>query len=214
MYNTVVYARQVPAVADAHVRTQLIERAAAHLAAGETVTLRQLAAEVGTSTMAVYTRFGGMAGLWGAVRTEGFARLDTHLRRVPRTRDPVRDVVAVGAAYVANALANPHLYGLMFQTRGEDPPDNADETFGVLVAAVARARDAGRFASGTDPAAAAVQVWAMTHGVVMLVLAGALTVDDLSTHLPAMSVSAFVGFGDERAKAERSAARGWTLPAS
>ena len=66
---------QVPRTADPGVRVALVERAAEMLARREVVTLRALVDSVGTSTMAVYTHFGGMAGLWRAVRQEGFTRL-------------------------------------------------------------------------------------------------------------------------------------------
>ena len=48
-----------------------------------------------TSTMAVYTYFGGMPGLWQAVRQEGFERLSARLARIEPTPDPVRDLAAM-----------------------------------------------------------------------------------------------------------------------
>ena len=56
------------------------------LARREPVTLRAVVAGTGVSTMAVYTHFDGMPGLWRAVRQEGFTRL---ARAVGRgTADP------------------------------------------------------------------------------------------------------------------------------
>ena len=69
------YGRQVPRVASADVRVALVEHAAEMLASREPVTVRALAQRAGTSTMAVYTHFGGLTGLWRAVRQEGFQRL-------------------------------------------------------------------------------------------------------------------------------------------
>lgn len=75
-----------------------------------------------------------MPGLWRAVRQEGFTRLSGHLAAVERTQDPVRDLVALGAAYVDNALANPNLYRTMFDA-GFDLDDPATaETFAEVVA--------------------------------------------------------------------------------
>ena len=97
--------------------------------------------------MAVYTHFGGMPGLWRAVRQEGFTRLAQRLDGVERTEDPVRDLTAIGSAYVANALANPDLYQTMFGSpAGLDDPEAAAAPFGVLIAGVSRARADGRFA--------------------------------------------------------------------
>ena len=98
----------MPRAADPAVRLALVETAAELLARREPVTARSLADRVGTSTTALYTHFGGMPGLWRAVRNEGFVRLGRRLAAVPRTDDPVRDLAAqVEQAYlnVATALA-------------------------------------------------------------------------------------------------------------
>jgi len=87
---------------------------------------------------------------------------------------------------------------------GLDHPDSACTTFAVLVAAVQRAIDAGRFAASTDAEGAALELWAMTHGLVMLVITEAIGADDLNRHLPEMSVAAYAGFGDDPAAARRS----------
>lgn len=87
-----------------------------------------------------YTHFGGMPGLWSAVRQEGFTRLAERLANVGPTQDPVRDLVALGAAHVANALPNPHLYRAMFDAAAElENPDAAHASFGALVSCAARA---------------------------------------------------------------------------
>jgi AcrR family transcriptional regulator len=203
----------VPRSADLTVRVTLIERAAELLAAREPVTLRGLAAAAGTSTMAVYTHFGGMPGLWAAVRAEGFTRLARRLATQRPSDDPVTDLTLVGSVYVANALADPNLYLTMFDNRYElDDPGVAATGFEVLVGAAARARAEGRFAETVDPAAAATRLWGMTHGMVMLVLTGALERSDLGRHLPPMWAAAYVGFGDRMASAQRSAEAGWVEP--
>src|SRR5256885_7943904 len=152
-------------------RSALIE-AAAQLIATEGaagLTLRGVAEAVGTSTMAIYTHFGGMPELRRAVRREGFARLAEHLARVRESEDPVADLALLGRAYYENALSNPHLYRVMF---GEQPLDEADaaartETFDVLVGAVRRCGELGRF-SPAAPAELATPVWAGGHGPVSL----------------------------------------------
>ena len=191
----------------------LIERAAEQLAAREPVTLRGLAAAAGTSTMAVYTHFGGMPGLWAAVRAEGFTRLAQRLATLRPTDDAVTDLTAVGSAYVASALASPNLYLTMFDNRHElDDPRVAATGFEVLVQAAARARAEKRFSRTVDPGAAATRLWGMTHGMVMLVLTGALVRADLGRHLPPMWAAAYVGFGDKAQPAGRSAEAGWVEP--
>ena len=51
---------------------------------------RKVASAAGTSTMAVYTHFGGMRGLIAEVAEEGLRQFDAALT-VPQTADPVAD---------------------------------------------------------------------------------------------------------------------------
>jgi AcrR family transcriptional regulator len=160
--------------------------------------------------MAVYTHFGGMPGLWRAVRQEGFTRLAERLAVVKPTQDPVRDLMALGAAYVSNALASPHLYRVMFDAEVDlEDPVAAAETFHVLVSCAARARRSGRFAVTCDPEAVATQLWAMGHGLTMLVLTGVLPRNALDVHAPAMATALFVSAGDDPDSCRRSVTSGW-----
>src|SRR3954468_5048474 len=99
-----------PKPADPRVRSALIESAAQLLADHQPLTIRRLAADVGTSTMAVYTHFGSMDDLRRGGCREGFARLAAHLAAVTPTSDPVADLGALGWAYCVNGLTNPNLY--------------------------------------------------------------------------------------------------------
>jgi len=182
------------------------------LARREVVTLRALVDSVGTSTMAVYTHFGGMPGLWSAVRQEGFTRLTERLTLVDVTPDPVRDLMALGAAYVRNAVANPYLYRAMFDTVADlENPDAADAGFQMLVACAARARQSGRFADSCDPLAVATQLWAAGHGLVMLVLSGVLPSEVLAPYATGTAAALFVAAGDDPDCCRRSVEMGWTL---
>ena len=166
-------------------KQRLIE-AAAQLLADEgpgALSTRRLAAEVGASTMAVYTHFGGLPELVRAVVREGFARLADHMAAVPVTDDPLLDLAALGEAYRANALDNPQLYAVMFGSASlggyrlhDEELDEGRYTFDMLVAATQRTIEAGIFKPG-DPEAVAGQLWAATHGYVMLELAGYFAAD-------------------------------------
>ena len=74
---------------------------------------RKVAGAAGTSTMAVYTHFGGMQALIAEVAEEGLRQFDAALT-VPQTADPVADLFAIGAAYRRYAIERPHMYRLMF----------------------------------------------------------------------------------------------------
>ncbi len=200
--------RVSPKAADPKIRSALIDTAARLLAQHEPLTIRRLAADVGTSTMAVYTHFGGMQDLLRQVRREGFARLASHMTVVEQTRDPVADTTSLGWAYCVNALANPNLYRAMFLEAPLDPEDAelGTATFLPVVDAVERCMAAGRFEPG-DAASVALQLWTMTHGMVTVVLAALLSAEEMSQHLTAMTSNLYVGLGDSRRAVHRSIAK-------
>jgi AcrR family transcriptional regulator len=148
----------------------------------QALSTRRAAQEVGTSTTAVYNLFGGKAGLLRELFLDGFARLAQEFATVPRDGDPETDLMALGYAYRAAALANPHLYELMFGRPIADfrPDDDAlaqiQGTFDTLVRAVARCVDTGRFAP-SDPHDVAVHLNALVHGLASLELQGFLAAD-------------------------------------
>ncbi|MDI6105689.1 TetR/AcrR family transcriptional regulator [Actinoplanes sp. NEAU-A12] len=196
---------------DPAVRTLLIERAAQMLRARDPVTLRSLVAGTGVSTMAVYTYFGGMDGLWRAMRQEGFSRLATLLDGVPLSADPVRDLAALGAAYLSNALANPDLYRVMFDAGFElEDPAAADETLHSLVRAIDRAKDAGRFRAEVDAVSLATQTWTVGHGLVSLVATGPLPRPALG-HGVTILTALFISCGDEPGRCRDSVEDGWQV---
>ena len=155
--------------------------AAAHLIGTDgsaRLTARRVAEEVGTSTMAIYTQFGGMPGLRQAVRREGFARLTARLTAVQPSADPVADLIQVCLAYYENAVADPDLYRVVFldEAFGEADAVTGSDAFEGLVRAVRRCIESGAFEAG-DPVDLATEVWALGHGGVTLQLAGLLAPD-------------------------------------
>jgi AcrR family transcriptional regulator len=105
-----------PRKRDPRARTELIDIAARLLAQEGPTSLstRRVAAEAGTSTMAVYTHFGSMSGLVREIAHEGFARLEQCFAGVAETDDPVADIALYGRAYRYTAVTNPHMYAVMF----------------------------------------------------------------------------------------------------
>src|SRR3954451_19353442 len=101
-------------------RARLLDAAVRLLEDGgpEALQSGRLTAEVGTSTQAVYTLFGGMPGLFEALVAEGFVRFAAHIRELPDTEDAVADFFARGWAYCGWAFQHPQLYRLMFGLTG------------------------------------------------------------------------------------------------
>lgn len=196
-----------PRTADQDVREELLETAARLLAreGAPALTTRRLAAEMGTSTMVVYTHFGGMNGLRKAVRKEAFARLSGYFDSVSATRDPVADLAALGWAYCFNAVANPKLYRAVFL---DSPIDEEEIAVGWAaiqrpIDTVTRCIEAGRF-DPADPSSLATQLWVASHGMITGLLARLLTLDEVIEHFSAMGHSLFVGFGDDPELSRRS----------
>jgi AcrR family transcriptional regulator len=174
------------------------------------LTSRRLAAEIGSSTMAVFSRFRSMAEVRRAVREEAFARLDARLDAVPATDDPVADLVAAGAVFFASGVANPYLYRAMFL----DPPPEDDDlgagTYQRLVALVDRCVTAGRFPAARESLVPvwAAQLWSMRHGMVLLAVTGQLPDEQARFVLDDMTVRLLIGYGDDPGRARRSVEHG------
>jgi len=206
-------------------RERLLDTAIRLLAEGgpESLQARRLAAEVGMSTMAVYTHFGGMPQLIKEIAREGFVRFGRRLEEAPRGTDPVADLLSLGLAYRDHALENPQLYRLMFGvtapagtrqagtdlTAGPGTGDlpESEAAFAQLVAAVTRIIESGR-AREEEPVRAAAQIWSAVHGYVLLEIAGYFGTDDRGVEqvLLPLGTKLAVGAGDAPEAAARSAA--------
>lgn len=201
---------RTPRGADPALGTALIS-AAAQIVAEEgrgALSLRRLASEVGTSTMAIYTNFGNMDGLMRAVRSEGFSRLRNALDAVDETDDPLADLALLGTAYYSTAVSEPNLYRSMFL---EAPVDEADyetglDTFIHLCNAVERCCNAGTFpnADPTDPAEMALEIWAINHGFVTLRIAHIVRSEQVTARLASTFRSLFLAWGADPSDLEAS----------
>ncbi len=182
---------------------------------------RNVATEIGTSTMAVYTHFGGMTGLLDAITVDVLSRFTKALTEVPETDDPVADFLAMGLGYHQFALANPQRYQLIFGTSAPASLVNfrTDLTvtgsatnraewaasFDVLHTAVHRMMAAGRIRDD-DELLVAGRLWSINHGAVMLEMAGFFGHEGhgLAQILGPLTIDTLVGMGDDRDAATRS----------
>ena len=196
----------------AEVRTALIAATAKRLAEGgpDHVSVRRVAADIGTSTMAVYTHFGSKAELLRAVTVEGFRHLAARLAEATPTDDPVADIHSALAAYRRAALDDPHLFQVMFGARVEDVLTGAGEreealaTFINLVDLVQRTIDAGRF-SPTAADMLALELWSGVHGLCCIELGAGLERPEQALQALASMVRRMaIGAGDDPALAAAS----------
>ena len=148
------------------------------------MTTRRLASMAGTTTQAIYTEFGGKEGIARAMYREGFERLETRLRAVEQTSDPLFDLLQLGRAYRNAALDSPHFYGVMFGRPIPQFTPDADDLAASLIAhdllsgAIERVIATEALGPGADADAIAQWLWAVVHGVVSLELSGTMEVDD------------------------------------
>jgi len=167
-----------PRVHDQDTADALVESAARLLAEGGpgAVSVRRVAIEVGVSTRAVYSLFGSRDDLLADLARRGFEGLHRELTARAPTDDPLADLQALGEAYRRSAAARPNLYSAMFQwtpaTGGSAGTTESDRTFGILESTAARCVEAGLLAG--DPLLLARQLWALTHGLVLLEAQGRL----------------------------------------
>ena len=162
-----------PRKASPAVRSELIAAAAQLLAQeGPTAfTLRRVASEAGTTTMAIYTHFGSMDELKREVRRKGYGALAGAMAAAPASADARADLEALCRSYNAFAREQPDLYRVMFM---EAPLDEADAqecagTFATLAAG------AQRYLGDGDGTALAMELWAAGHGIATLELSALLT---------------------------------------
>ncbi|MBE2318632.1 WHG domain-containing protein [Solirubrobacter sp. CPCC 204708] len=157
-----------PRKADPAVRSVLIATAARLLAqdGSNALTLRRVTSDAGTSTMAVYTHFGGMDELKREVRRTGYAALAEALTAAGTEIEPLC------RAYAAFAREQPDLYRVMFMEAPLDEQDAAEcaGTFAMLAEGAQR-----HLGPEGDGEALAMELWAAGHGVVTLELSALLT---------------------------------------
>ena len=208
--------------AQADLRSRLVEVALQMLEGSgpEVLQARKLTAEVGTSTQAVYTHFGGMPGLFEAIVAEGFARFARYVAAVPETDDAVADFFTKGWAYCEWALTHPQLYRLIFGLTGGGLRSHAGlemtvsgtlanvpegrAALEVLVHSLARVTDSGRIRP-EDPIVIAGQFLSATHGYVLLEIAHAFGEQGHGGQvIKPLAVNLMVGLGDRRKAVERS----------
>jgi AcrR family transcriptional regulator len=208
-----------PRQPDPAARSRLVEAAARLLAEGgpSSVSARRVAADAGTSTMAVYTHFGSMDDLLAEIWREGFTRFGAALEQPATTADPVADWMAQGWGYRSFVLEHPHLYTVMFREGLEgvrtgcvDDQELALATFTSLLERIDRCVAAERWTLEDVPLAGEV-VWATVHGLALLELSGyhgPAGRDPAAAYAEAM-LRLSIGFGDapERSRASSTRAR-------
>ncbi|KAA9151775.1 TetR/AcrR family transcriptional regulator [Amycolatopsis acidicola] len=170
-----------PRTHDENLRLRLLDKAGELLSTDgpKALSLRKLAGDAGTSTTAVYSLFGSKPDLVNALYAEGFRRFGERMAATGRTDDPAEDFVRLGLTYRESALADPHLYSIMFTKAvpGFEPGPEAEElartTLAPLMDVVRDAID-GKVFADVAPETVVISAWGLVHGLVSLELNGNL----------------------------------------
>jgi AcrR family transcriptional regulator len=120
----------------------------------------------------VYREFADREALVAAVAVAAFVRL---AEQVHAASSGLRDVRAIGRAYVAFALAHPAEFEIMFAGgRRGDLPTELPSAYTALESVLDDLAAAGRLPPGTSRDDAALVCWTSVHGVAWLLVDRAL----------------------------------------
>tara|TARA_R110002124_G_scaffold5415_20_gene34713 strand:- start:82 stop:840 length:759 start_codon:yes stop_codon:yes gene_type:complete len=177
-------------------RAQIIEAARALFGEGglAQVTMRNIGARVGITQAAIYQHFEDKEAILFAVAEGFFSHLiDAKQRNVSAGLDPIEQLRASMRSYVANGLAHPEEYRLVFMTdapglRRQAPvnlsgmtpclgsfgdaeiqPSKGQIAYGHLQGLVRDLVEGGHL-RGDDPELIAECIWAAGHGLVTLLI--------------------------------------------
>jgi len=143
------------------------------------ITIRDIAKKLGRSPMGLYRYFADRDAMLAFIRADAFDRFADALEAAFASgADPFARARAVGRAYFGFALAHPNAYRLMFDL---DPPDEskhpdlrrAAKRAGETVTRHVKDLVAAGIVNG-DPRMIGNALWAASHGVIVLYLAGRL----------------------------------------
>lgn len=141
----------------------------------EALSFRAIARMTGVSQTAPYNHFRNKVDLLATIAEQGFRGLAASQVTAMESAPPDEQCIALGLDYMRFALAHPQLYRLMFGVGVSDwcahpvVLEAKKASFGPVQAALAQ-----YLGKGADVETAAVAIWALVHGLSMLLLDGSL----------------------------------------
>lgn len=140
------------------------------------LSLRAVARKAKVSHAAPYHHFASRAGLIAAVAEQGFISLKLSMDRQQKGLKGLKErLEATGVGYVLFAVRNPTHFRIMFSAEFEEKSkfpelDRASQAaHGALTALAAQCQTVGFIRPG-DPALISLSMWAMVHGLAMLLV--------------------------------------------
>ncbi len=165
-----------------NLRPALVEAALPLLATYGTtgLSLREVAKAAGVSHAAPYRHFRDKTALLEAIAAAGYARLMQACQHAEKRfpRDPQKQLVEAGMAYLLLAAENPEIIRLMFggvslESCGEELKRAAQNAFQSLRKIIENGQNAGIYKKAED-LDLTLASWSMVHGLSMLITSGPL----------------------------------------
>jgi len=143
------------------------------------LSLRNLAKDTGVTTMATYHHFVNKEALLVQIAVNGFAELsEMMIMDCSNDATPAENVKAIMRRYFKFALANPHVYHLMFGQEIQAKPtipefkEAARKSFYLMANTLKKHLDADGHEVDAD--AVGMSFWGTLHGLVCLVTDGTI----------------------------------------
>ncbi|MEM7136007.1 MAG: WHG domain-containing protein [Myxococcota bacterium] len=153
-------------------KRRIVEAASEILVEGGTLSVREIARRVGSSTMGVYSNFQGKQGVLDALYIEGFELLSRALDVGEDAGTPMEAVSQASEKYLAIADEHSGHYSLMFGGAGVDFEPSpvakkvAARAFSKLVTLASQLLPEDASLEARQDAA--LRVWALLHGLASL----------------------------------------------
>ena len=159
-------------------REAAIAAATNQLESAGDISMRTIGSLLGISGAALYHHFANKQALLDAVTERAFAAFEKKLRSID-AREPERIIHGILKEYRRFATEHPHLFGLMFvtphRTARKFPRDFAahrSAVFNLLWKAVEECMEDASDGTPGDSLYLAHDLWALTHGQILLWRAG------------------------------------------
>ncbi|MBU2604342.1 MAG: WHG domain-containing protein [Alphaproteobacteria bacterium] len=146
----------------------------------ESLSLREIAREIGVSATAIYRHFPDRDSLLSALAAEGLAQLAREQKAAGKAGGK-EGFTEMGRAYVRFAMNNPALFRLIYSSLPAAADLNCvnpeDSPGWLLRQSIANL--AGPKASDAQRKAGVLRAWALVHGLAMLILSGQIAPKDI-----------------------------------
>jgi AcrR family transcriptional regulator len=159
-------------------RTALIAEGLRLLAEADaqSLSLREVARQIGVSATSVYRHFPDKDALMTALAVEGLKQLGiAQARASDAAGGGPAGFAATGRAYVRFALDNPALFRLIFASPALRAADLGEATLAGELLQTNAMREAAH--EGGEAGLRAIRAWSLVHGLAMLMLDGQIPVD-------------------------------------